>query len=140
MYGICLLHIKICQFPTCDLLGKQSWFEKQGVHPGRGFSRPGNSVSIPHHLSWKAAPHHCIASSARVRQISLKQRPSKLIDLPKLQKKESSSLFTRNKENMSRLNTLPMGSITPQQSQHLNIHMTHSQMLGKIEYTLPAKF
>ena len=36
---------------------------------------------------------------------------------------ESSSLFTKNKENMSRLNTLPMGSITPQQSQHLDIHI-----------------
>ena len=36
---------------------------------------------------------------------------------------ESSSLFTKNKENMSRLSTLPMGSITPQQSQHLDIHI-----------------
>ena len=36
---------------------------------------------------------------------------------------ESSSLFTRNKENMSRLNTLPMGSNTTQQSQHLDIRI-----------------
>ena len=33
--------------------------------------------------------------------------------------REGSSLFTRNKEYRSRLNTLPMGLITPQQSQHL---------------------
>ena len=39
---------------------------------------------------------------------------------------ESNSLFTKNKENMSRLSTLPMGSITPQQSQHLDIHIWRS--------------
>ena len=47
---------------------------------------------------------------------------------------ESSSLFTRNKENMSRLNTLPMGSITPQQSLHLDFQGDHDQIRDKCAY------